>query len=79
LKQPKKKATNKKPQRSKKRVRGLSLKKAAKTVAKLLWVHLVKLPEEEREQGIAQIERALVKKLKKIRRKSGRKPKSRNA
>jgi hypothetical protein len=73
-----KKAKRKKTRSSKKRSGRLSLKKAAKTVAKMLWVHLVKLPEEEREEGIALIERAFAKRLKKILGHNSRKSKARN-
>jgi len=42
----------------------LSFKKALKAVARFIWKHLVQLPEEERERGIAAIERAVTKKFK---------------
>lgn len=46
----------------------LSLKRAVKAIAKNIYVHLVKLPEEEREKDIAAFERAVSKKLKRLRR-----------
>jgi len=58
----KKSGKQSKPQ-SKPRRKKLTLKSAAKAVAKTIWLHLVKLPEEEREQQIAAVERALAKKL----------------
>jgi hypothetical protein len=45
----------------------LSLKNAVKAIAKSIYVHLVKLPEEEREKDIAAFERAVSKKLKRLR------------
>jgi len=45
----------------------LSLKRAAQLLAKTIYKHLVKLPEEERERDIAAFERAVAKKLKKLR------------
>jgi hypothetical protein len=58
------KLTKKKPKPKSKK---LTLKRAAKALANLLWVHLIKLPEQEREQQIAYVERALSKKLKRFR------------
>ena len=55
----KKKATKKKKK--------LSLKRAAHTFAKIIYKHLVKLPEEEREENIAAFERAVAKKFKRQR------------
>jgi hypothetical protein len=51
----------------KKKSKKPSLKRAAKAVSKFLWKHLVKLPEEEREKNIAAFERAVSKKLKRLR------------
>ena len=51
----------------KKKQSKLSLKKAAKAIAKSIYVHLVKLPEEERERDIASFERAVSKRLKRLR------------
>jgi hypothetical protein len=45
----------------------LSLKKAAEAISKLVWEHLVKLPEEERERDIAAFEQAVSKKFKRLR------------
>jgi hypothetical protein len=50
----------------KKRPKKLSLKKAAEALAKLIWEHLVKLPEEERERAIAAFERAVSKGFKRL-------------
>jgi hypothetical protein len=47
----------------------LSLKKAAEAISKLVWKHLVKLPEEERERDIAAFERAVSKKFKRLKEK----------
>lgn len=58
-------ARKKKP---KKKQSKLSLKRAAKAIAKNIYVHLVKLPEEERERDMAAFERALSQKLKRLRR-----------
>lgn len=55
----KKKATKKKKK--------LSLKRAVRTFAKIIYKHLVKLPEEEREENIAAFERAVAKKFKRPR------------
>ena len=52
--------------RKKKSKKKLSLKKGAKAMAKLIYKHLIKLPEEERERDIAAIERAVAKKLKRL-------------
>ena len=52
--------------RKKKSRKKLSLKKSAKAMAKLIYKHLIKLPEEEREKDIAAIERAVAKKLKRL-------------
>ena len=49
------------------RRRKLTLKRAAKKLAKMLFVHLVKIPEEEREERIAYMERQVVKRLEKLR------------
>jgi len=54
--------------RKKKSKKKLSLKKGAKAMAKLIYKHLIKLPEEERERDIAAIERAVAKKLKRLKR-----------
>jgi hypothetical protein len=51
----------------KKKQSKLSLKKAVKAMAKSIYVHLVKLPEEERERDIAAFERAVSKKLRRLR------------
>lgn len=51
----------------KKKHKKLGLKKAAEAIANLIWRHLVKLPEEERESNIAAFERAVSKKLKRLR------------
>jgi hypothetical protein len=45
----------------------LSLKKAVKAIAKSIYVRMVKLPEEERERDIAAFERAVSKKLRRLR------------
>jgi len=52
--------------RKKGRKQKLSLKKAAQAIAKMVYKHLVKLPEEERERDIAMFEREVSKKLKKL-------------
>jgi hypothetical protein len=54
-----------KKQRKKKQSK-LNLKKAVKVIAKSIYVHLVKLPEEERERDIAAFERAVSKKLRRL-------------
>ena len=57
------------------RRRRLTLKGAAKKLAKMLFVHLVQVPEEEREERIAYVERQMAKRLEKLRgtaKKSGR-------
>jgi hypothetical protein len=51
----------------KKKQSKLTLKKAVKAMAKSIYVHLVKLPEEERERDIAAFERAVSKKLRRLR------------
>lgn len=51
----------------------VSLKKAMKAVAKIIYENLVKLPEEERERDIAAMERAVAKRVKRLRGKRGRK------
>jgi hypothetical protein len=51
----------------KKKQSKLTLKRAVKAIAKSIYVHLVKLPEEERERDIAAFERAVSKKLKGLR------------
>jgi len=43
-----------------------SLKKAAQAIAKTVYKHLVKLPEEERERDIAMFEKEVSKKFKKL-------------
>jgi len=53
-------------QRSAPKRRRLTLKRAAKALAKVLFVHLVKVPEEDREERIAYVERALAKRLEKL-------------
>ena len=67
----KKNARKKTRKQSPSRKKKLTLKRAAKAVAKMIWLHLVKLPEEEREQQIAAVERALAKKLARL---TGKKP-----
>jgi hypothetical protein len=52
--------------KNKSRKRKLGLKRAAKAIAKNVYKHLVKLPEEERERNIALLEREVSKKLKKL-------------
>jgi 5-formyltetrahydrofolate cyclo-ligase len=52
--------------KKKKNRKKLSLKKGAKAMAKLIYKHLIKLPEEERERDIAAIERAVARKLKRL-------------
>jgi hypothetical protein len=63
LKARKKKHAKKKTQKRRTR-RKLSVKRAVKAAARMLWKHLVELPEKEREQNIAVIERMLTKKFK---------------
>lgn len=46
--------------------RKLSLKRAAKAVAKLLVKHLVTKPEDERAERIAYVERTLAKRFEKL-------------
>lgn len=53
----------------KKKSKKLSLKKSAQALAKVIWKHLVKLPEEERERNIAAFERAVSKKFNRLKRK----------
>ena len=50
-----------------------TLKRAAKAVARTLYRHLIHLPELEREQQIAALERAIAKKFKRSQRKKPRK------
>jgi len=45
----------------------LNLKRAAQVFAKIIYKHLVKLPEEEREENIAVFERVVAKKFKRRR------------
>lgn len=40
------------------------IKRAVKKAAKTIWKHLVELPEKERDQNLATIQRLLKKKLK---------------
>lgn len=58
------KRNRKKKSQKRRTSRKLSLKKAVKVAAGMLWKHLVELPEKEREQNIATIQRALAKKFK---------------
>lgn len=51
----------------KKKGRKLTLKRAAKTIAKSIYEHLIRLPEEERERDIVAFERAISKKLQRMR------------
>jgi len=51
----------------KKKQSKLTLKRAVKAIGKSIYVHLVKLPEEEREKDIAAFERAVSKRLKRMR------------
>jgi hypothetical protein len=44
-----------------------SLKKAAQAIAKTIYKYFVDLPEKERERDIAALERALSRKLKRLR------------
>jgi hypothetical protein len=44
-----------------------SLKRAAQAIAKTIYKYLVKLPEEERERDIGALERAVSRKLKRLR------------
>jgi len=44
-----------------------SLKKAAQAIAKTIYKYFVDLPEKERERDIAALERAMSKKLKRLR------------
>jgi len=46
--------------------RPLTLKRAAKALAKMLYVHLVKVPEDDREERIAYVEKAVAKRLEKL-------------
>ena len=43
------------------------MKRAARTLAKMLFVHLVQVPEDDREERIAYVERQLAKRLEKLR------------
>jgi len=52
--------------RKKDRKQKVSLRKAAQTIAKTIYKHLVKLPEEERERVIAMFEREVSKRFKKL-------------
>jgi hypothetical protein len=52
------------------RRRKLTLKRAAKKLAKMLFVHLVQIPEEEREERIAYVGRQVAKRLEKLREKA---------
>jgi hypothetical protein len=62
----KRQSKNRRKSRIKKRgqKKRLTLKRAMRAVAQMLYKHLVKLPEEERERNIAAIERAVAKKFK---------------
>jgi hypothetical protein len=55
--------------KSKPKRKKLSLKRAAKAVAKNIWLHLVELPEREREEVIAALGRAVAKKFKRKKKK----------
>ena len=48
------------------RRRKLTLKRAAKALAKMLFLHLVQIPEDDREERIAYVERQLAKRLEKL-------------
>ena len=51
--------------RQKRRVsRKVRIKRAMKKAAKTIWKHLVEIPEKEREQNMATIQRMVRKKLK---------------
>ena len=52
--------------KKKSKKRKLSLKRAAKAIAKNVYKHLVKLPEEQRERDIAMLEREVSKRFKKL-------------
>jgi hypothetical protein len=49
------------------RPRKLTLRRAAKKLAKMLFVHLVQIPEQEREARIAYLKRQVAKRLEKLR------------
>jgi hypothetical protein len=55
--------------RAKPKQKKLNLKKTVKNVAKNLWLHLIELPEREREEVIAALGRAVAKKFKRKRKK----------
>ncbi len=42
----------------------VKIRRVVKAVAKTIWKHLVELPEKERDQNLATIERLMKKKLK---------------
>jgi hypothetical protein len=63
----------KRKQPAKTKRKKFTLKRAAKAVAKTLYRHLIHLPELEREQQIAALERAIAKKFKRPQRKKARK------
>jgi hypothetical protein len=60
------KARKRKVKRNGKRKRS-SLKKAAQAIAKTVYKYFVDLPEKERESDIAALERAVSRKLKRLR------------
>jgi hypothetical protein len=47
------------------RRRTLTVKRAAKALAKMLFVHLVQIPENDRDERLAYMERQLAKRLEK--------------
>jgi hypothetical protein len=65
-----KKKRKKRKQSGKRLIRRTShkqiLKRAVKNAAKAIWKHLVELPEKEREQNLALIERELTRKFKRV-------------
>jgi hypothetical protein len=56
-----------KPRKKRRNKKKPTLKRAAKSLAKILYKYLIDLPEKEREKGIAALERAVSKKLRHVR------------
>jgi hypothetical protein len=65
LPQHKRKSKSHKPkQKPKPKQKKLNLKRTAKNIAKNLWLHLIELPEKERNQVLTALGRAITKKFK---------------
>jgi hypothetical protein len=60
----KRKSRKQKKKNGEEKKKKLTLKRALRAAARMIYKHLVKLPEEERERNIAALERAVAKKFK---------------